>query len=123
MKRMPSLEADELREHSGALQALADDCRDDPELRAKVDADPRAAFADRGLPFPVEPEVRVVRNTDEVFHMTMPPDPNTSLSDGMLEGVAGGGSFGTPDTHPDNCASTASTIPSCLGTYGCATGN
>ena len=49
MKRMPSLEADELREHSGALQALANDCRDDPELRAKVDADPRAAFADRDV--------------------------------------------------------------------------
>ena len=120
---VPTLELELLKEHSDALQALANDCCDNPQLWEKVDADPRTVFADRSLPFPVGPDVRVVRNTDEVFFLTMPPDPNTTLSDGMLEGVAGGGSFGTPDTHPNNCASTSSTIPSCLGTYGCATGN
>ena len=119
---MPNkLEAEPHERYSDALQAMANDCRDDPELRARVDADPRSVFADRGLPFPEDAEVRIVRNTAEVFHLTMPPDPNARLSDAMLEGVTGGH---TPHRGgPANCASSASTIPSCLGTFGCATGH
>ena len=52
--------------------------------------------------------------------MMMPPDPNAVLTDALLEATAGG-TRGVG--HPDNCASTSSTIPSCIGTYGTATGN
>lgn len=119
---MPDQPGAELHERSSdALQSIADDCRDDPALRVRVDADPRSVFAERGLRFPDRAEVRVVRNTAEVFHLPMPPDPNAALSDAMLEGVAGGH---TPHRGgPENCASTASSIPSCLGTFGCATGH
>ena len=121
---MPNQLGAELHEqYSGALQSLANDCRDDPELRARIDADPRSVFADRGLPFPEDADVRIVRNTDEVFHLTMPPDPNADLSDTMLEGVAGGGSRRGGIDGVRNSASSASTIPSCLGTFGCATGD
>ena len=106
---------------SATLQSMADDCRDDPEFAGQVDADPRFVFASRGLPLPEDTNVRVVRNTAEVFHLAMPPNPNASLSDTMLQGVSGG-SHGHLDGVA-NSASTASTIPSCLGTYGCATGN
>ena len=118
---MPNkLEADLHDQYSDALQSMANDCRDDAELRARVDADPRSVFADRGLPYPEDTEVRVVRNTAEVFHLTMPPDPNVDLSDAMLGSVSGGH---TPHTSggPTGCASTASTIPSCIGTFGCST--
>ena len=62
----------------------------------------------------------MVRNTAEVFHLTMPPDPNVHLSDAMLGSVSGGH---TPHTSggPPGTASTASTLPSCIGTYGCST--
>ena len=118
---MPSKLAPELLDqYSDVLQSMANDCRDDPALRARVDADPRSVFADRGLPYPEGTEVRVVRNTAEVFHLTMPPDPNVDLSDAMLGAVSGGH---TPHTSggPPGTASTASTIPSCIGTYGCST--
>ena len=119
---MPNRLAPELLDqYSGVLQSMANDCRDDPALRARVDADPHAVFADRGLPLPPGADVRVVRNTDEVFHLALPPDPNAALSDTMLENVSGG-SHGLAD-GVRNSASTASTIPSCLGCFGCATGN
>ena len=107
--------------YSDALQSIADDCRDDPELRARVDEDPGSVFADRGLPFPEDTDVRVVRNTAEVFHLTMPPDPNRHLSDEMLVGVTGGSHRHPNDRGPLGTASTASTIPSCISTYGCST--
>ena len=114
------LEAGLLNQYSDGLQSIANDCRDDQALRARFDADPGSVFAERGLPYPEDTEVRIVRNTTDVFHLTMPSDPNVGLSDSMLGGVAGG----SPGLgRPGNCASTSSTIPSCLGTYGSATGN
>lgn len=114
------LDAGQLNQYSDGLQSIANDCRDDQALRARVDADPGSVFAERGMPYPEDTDVRVVRNTNEVFYLTMPPDPNVSLSDSMVASVAGG----SPGLgRPGNCASTSSTIPSCLGTYGSATGN
>ena len=121
---MPHKLAAELHErHFDVLLSMANDCRDDPALRARVDEDPRSVFADRGLPFPEDADVRVVRNTAEVFHLTMPPDPNAHLSDEMLEGVIAAGARRGGLDGVRNSASTASTIPSCIGTFGCATGN
>ena len=118
---MPNKFEAELHErYSDTLQSMANDCRDDPELRARVDAEPRSVFTDRGLPFPEDVDVRIVRNTEDVFHLTMPPDPNIHLADTMLDGIVGG-RMGVDGVK--NSASTASTIPSCLGTFGCATGN
>lgn len=110
MNMLETLGPELVDRYSRTLQAMANDCRDDPEFRARVDAEPRAAFADRGLPLPRHSEVRVVRNTENVFYMAIPPDPNTTLSDAALEQAAGGGS-----------ASCISTLPSCIGTFGCAT--
>ena len=121
---MPNKPGAELHErYSEHLQSMANDCRDDPELRARVDADPRSVFTDRGLPFPEGVDVRIVRNTEDVFHLTMPPDPNAHLSDTILDGIAGGSGRRGGIDGVKNSASTASTIPSCLGTFGCATGH
>ena len=120
MNMLEELGTELLGQYSSALQTMANDCRDDAELRAKVDTDPRAVFTDRGLPFPENSEVRVYRNTEDVFYVPVPLDPNTAITDAMLETTSGG----SPGLgRPGNCASTSSTIPSCLGTYGSATGN
>lgn len=95
------------------LSAVAGDCRNSPELRAELDADPRAFLTSRGLEFPAGADLRVVANTPEVFHLALPPDPNAAVSDRTLSAVAGGSSH---TSGQPGCASTVSTLPSCLGT-------
>ena len=109
MSAYPNFSSAEFQKISDTLGAVAGDCRDSPELRAELDADPRAFLAGRGMEFPAGAELRVAANTPEVFHLVMPSDPNATVSDEALSGVAGGSS-GRP-----GCASTASTLPSCLG--------
>ena len=96
--------------------AFGDDYWADPALRARAGADPRGVLAERGLEIPPAVDARIVANTDEVFHLVLPPDPNTVLEDETLHAVAGGDTFGSVGS-----ASTASTIPStvsCAGTAG-----
>ena len=111
---------DSLNEHLGEVSAtlagLSTACRENPELRAELDADPRAFLAARGgggLNLPADADLRVVENTPEVFHLVMPQDPNATVSDETLAGVAGGTNWGgTSDNY--GCASSAGTIPSTI---------
>ena len=85
---------------------------EDADLRRDLQADPRAAFAERGVDVPPGVELRVAANTGDTFHLVFPADPNEALADETLGAVSGGrastaGSIGS--------ASTASTIPSCWG--------
>ena len=75
---------------SDLIRKTAADCAADPELRAELDADPRAFFTTRGYEIPAGPDVRVAANTPEVFHVVMPRNPNASLADEELARVAGG---------------------------------
>lgn len=52
-----------------------------------------------------EIDLRRVANTPEAFQLVMSPNPNAIVSGEALPGVAGGAT-----------TSTASTIPSCIGT-------
>lgn len=113
MNAGPNFSAEEFRQIADALGAVAGDCRR-PEVQAELDADPRAFFARRGVEVPAGAELRVAANTREVFHLVMPSDPNAAVSDRMLSGVAGGSSSHT--SGQPGCASTVSTLPSCLGT-------
>lgn len=96
---------------AAAYAAFSDDYRADPALRARAEADPRGVLAERGLEIPPAADARIVANTGEVFHLVLPPDPNTALEENVLGAVSGGaataGSAGT--------VSTLSTIPSCAG--------
>ena len=90
---------------------------EDADLRRDLQADPRAAFAERGVDIPPGVELRVAANTDDTFHLVLPADPNQALADETLGEVSGGrassaSSLGT--------VGTASTIPSCWGTAGSA---
>ena len=89
----------------------------DPQLRRRIEADPRAALAEMGAPVPDNVEFRVVSNTDDTMWFAFPPDPNADLSDSMLEPVSGGRAS-TASTVGSN--STASSFPSCVSSVGSA---
>ena len=91
----------------GALSGLARECRDDPGLRRRLDADPRAFFGERDVDLPAEIDFRVAANTPEVFHLVMPQDPNAALSDQDLARISGGTA----------ALSSMSSVPSTLSTF------
>ena len=97
----------------GDLESLAERYRGDEELRARIDSgDAASALAEIGVEVPPGAEIRVVENTDSVYHVAMPADPSADLSDQALAPVAGGA---TADAVPLSSAATVSTIPSCIG--------
>ena len=103
-----------------AIAALAEACRRDAGLRARIETEPRAVLSERGIELPVSVETRIVADTDDVFHMIMPPDPNMDLGDEALHGVAAGtqtassgGTVGTFGCLPSRIGSASS-----LGTAG-----
>lgn len=105
------------RDTLAALLEMARDYRDDPDFRARIEADPRAELAARDVRVvPESAEVRLAVNTPEVFHLVVNEDPNSAVSDQLLGGVAGGSSASTVATA--GSAGTASTTPSCLGSAG-----
>ena len=65
-----------------------------PDLRASLLADPRAALRHFGIEIREAVEVRVVENTPEVLHLTLPPAAppveSDDLSDEQLEAACGG---------------------------------
>lgn len=85
-----------MNERQEAWGAVASGCREDPEYRARMQADPKAALAEAGVDVG-DCEVRVVVDTDEVRHMVLPLDPNGDLADERLSSVAGGAyGWGSP---------------------------
>ena len=78
----------------------------DPDYRRQIEVDPVATFREQGMELPSNIAVRVLANTDDTFYMVLPPDPNTSLGDELLNSVASGA----------GCASTAGTA----GSAGCS---
>ncbi len=62
----------------------------DPVFKAELIANPAAALKAEGINVPAGMTVTVVENTDKQFHLVLPPKPTGELSDGALDGVAGG---------------------------------
>lgn len=94
-----------------AIAALAEACRADAGLRARIETEPRAVLSERGIELPVSVETRIVADTDDVFHMIMPPDPNMDLGDEALHGVAAG----TQTASSGGTVGTFGCLPSCIG--------
>ena len=99
---------DNLEQLAATLARLSADYRDRPEVRAQLDADPRAFFAARGVDLQAGTELRVVANTADVFHLAMPPNPNAALQDDSLEAVSGGTPHSTMSTFPSTLSSVSS---------------
>ena len=103
-----SLSEEERADVQSMVHSLAVDWRSDATLRTRA-AEGREILSERGYDVSNVDEVRIVENTDEVFHLVMPLDPNSSLMDEELDGVSGGAqTVGT--------ASRLGTIPSCIST-------
>ena len=94
---------------------LAEAYRGDPEFRSRADEDPRSVLAERNVEVPPGVEVRFMEDTDDVFHLVLPPDPNVALSDEALGMVAGGKSSSTIGS-----AGSASTLSTVCTTASCA---
>ena len=103
---------------NAAYRAIGEARENDPEFRALLETNPRAALASKGLEVPPGPEVRVHANDGDVVHIAFPSDPNALLSDVSLEGV----SAGVPASSAGcaGSASTLSTFPSCAGSVATA---
>ena len=63
----------------------------DDAFKKRLLADPAAVLKEQGLELPAGTQIRVVENTDQVIHLTLPAKPlERELSEAELEGVAGG---------------------------------
>ena len=93
---------------------------DDKEIQKRIaGGEAKEALADMGILVPMNMEVSVVANTNDVFHVVMPADPNVDLSDDELLTTSGGGPnvwtrTGTQGTAHINYHSTAASHPSCV---------
>ena len=73
------------------LETLSERYREDEGFRSRMTSgDAAGTLSEFGLDLPPRTEVRVVENASESFHLVLPPDPNTALSDDRLEAVVGG---------------------------------
>jgi hypothetical protein len=81
-----------MTEDRNKLTTLFADCWKDADLKARFMSDPKAVFAEYGMPVPDGLEVKVLENNDSKVHITIPvaPEGIESLSDSELANVAGG---------------------------------
>ena len=98
---------EKIQDLEGALSALARECRDDPSLRRRLDADPHAFLSERDVDLPAEIDFRVAADTPEVLHLVMPQDPNAAISDQELSRISGGTA----------AMSSLSSVPSTVSTF------
>lgn len=103
---------------NAAYQAIGDARENDPEFRALLEEDPRAALASKGLEVPQGTEVRVHANDGDTVYIAFPSDPNQLLSDISLDNVSGG--VPASSAGCAGSASTLSTFPSCAGSVATA---
>ena len=81
-----------MTEQNNALTDLFAACWKDEALKARFMSDPRAVLAERGVEMPEGIDVKVVENSDNTVHITLPmaPDGHEELSMGELSQAAGG---------------------------------
>ena len=97
------------------LETISSDYHRDPEIRKRMDTDPREAFLESGVELPPV-DLRLVANTSNTFYLIMPSDPNTTLSDKALNDAAGGSSAGSASTL--GTVGTLACVPTCISSAG-----
>jgi len=95
---------------SKQMVSLSRQYRDDAEFRARMDADPHAVLARRGVEVPADVEIRIVRNTKETLNLVLVRAESSYLSDEAMNEIAGGSSASTIGSA--GSAGSASSVPS-----------
>ena len=63
----------------------------DESFKKRLLADPATILKEHGLEVPPGVQVKIVENTDKVFHLTLPPKSSAQeLSEADLAAIAGG---------------------------------
>ena len=80
-----------MTEQRNALAELIAACWKDDALKARFLADPKAVLTEHGIEPPEHLDVKVVENSDDTVHITLPQAPEgDDLSDEDLSAAAGG---------------------------------
>jgi hypothetical protein len=77
------------QDRSKKISQLIAKCWADEDFKQTLLADPAAALKAAGVELPAGTTVKIVENTDKVFHLAIPAKP-TDLSDDDLDQIAGG---------------------------------
>ena len=82
----------EHHEANSAMSKLFSACWRDDELKARFMADPKSVLTEFGLNVPENLDVKVVENTDNCIHITVPSNPSADaeISDEELTAAIGG---------------------------------
>ena len=86
-------------------QRLIQRSLEDDAFRQQLLEDPRAAVEQElGTPVPESIQIRAVEETPDAIYLVLPPtssseQPGSELSDQELESVAGGGGWGSEESH------------------------
>jgi len=63
----------------------------DAAFKKRLMSDPKSVLKENGLELPQGVDVKVVENTDKLFHLTLPPPASShELSDADIAAIAGG---------------------------------
>jgi len=81
-------------ENSKKIKQIIAKCWTDECFKQTLLADPAATFKAEGISLLAGVSVRVLENTDKLFHLVIPFKP-TALSDDVLDQVVGGDSIDT----------------------------
>ena len=121
LNRVPGDMMSQFEHRLGHVVSLAQEYHDNPDVRLQAHEDPIALLSERGMRIEGDVDVRILANTDDVFYLLMPPDPNIDLADEDLSVVAGGKSAGSAGTGGTvgTVAGTLSSVSS-MGTAGSA---
>lgn len=93
------------------LMDIAERYSVDADLRARIEAgDVSDVLSDLGLLLPSDIGVRITANSEGLFNVVFPPDPNVILDDELLSAItAGAGTVGTVGS-----SGSVSTLGGCL---------
>ena len=81
-----------MTQERNSLTDLFAACWKDDALKARFEADPKAVLSEYGINIQDGVDIKVVENTDNTVHITMPMAPSipSALSDAELSSAAGG---------------------------------
>lgn len=99
-----------MTEERNSLNKLVVACWKDDALKERFMTDPKAILAEYGMDVPENLMVKIVENTSDTVHITIPqaPENHQELSDVELASAAGGAAFGEQSVAgpcgPSQCA-------------------